>query len=85
MRQRSVQKKKCEVEIDGLEDFPLEIVGLTPDSIEKSGGHIKIPLELVPFLKVMKQPVLTRKMKSKYQDKWLLRVKKRKLKRRKRR
>jgi hypothetical protein len=81
MRPRTVQKeKKCDVEIDGLEDFPLEIVGLTPDSIERSGGHIKIPIELLPFLKIMKQPVMTRKMKSNYQNKWLLRVKRRKFK-----
>lgn len=85
MRQRIVQKeKKCDVEIDGLEDFPLEIVGLTPDSIERSGGHIKIPIELLPFLKIMKQPVSMRKMKARYQDKWLLRVKKRKLKKKRR-
>jgi hypothetical protein len=83
MHQRSAQKqKKYDVEIDGLEDFPLEVVGLTVDSIERSKGHIKIPIELVPFLKIMKRPASARKMKAREQCEYLLRVKKKKEKKR---
>jgi hypothetical protein len=102
MRARTIQKEKEKpaVKIDGLEDFPLELVGLTPDSIERSGGHIRIPLELLPFLKICRMPAVTRKKKAKEQHRYLLRLRagkvkphkdrknklprKRKLKRRKR-
>jgi hypothetical protein len=82
LRTRMIQKeKKPNVAIDGLEDFPLEVIGLTVDSVERSGGHIIIPLELVPFLKVCRMPAVTRKKKAREQ--YLLRVRrKRKLKRR---
>ena len=52
MKSRTTQEKKPKVNIDGLEDFDLSVVGLTVDSIERSGGHIVIPLELIPFLKI---------------------------------
>lgn len=73
---KTVQKeKKPVVKIDGLEDFPLKTVGLTEDSIEKSGGHIKIPLELIPFIKICRTPAVTRKKRAKIQHKYLLRAK----------
>ena len=82
MAQKSVlkktQKDRLAVKIDGLDDFLLETVGLTVDSIERSGGHIKIPLELIPFLKICRMPAVTRKKKAKQQQRYLLRVKKRK-------
>lgn len=60
--------------IDGLEDFPLEALGLTPESIEKSNGHIKIPIELLPYIKICKTPVLSRKQKAKTQYRYLLKL-----------
>jgi hypothetical protein len=74
MKQKLVQKEKQAL-IDGLEDFPLELLGLTVDSIEKSNGHIIIPIELLPYLKIHKQSVLTRNSRSKIQHKYLLRLK----------
>ena len=70
---KTVQKSR--VPIDGLEDFPLEVLGLTPESIERSNGHIKIPLELLPYLKICKTPVPTRKKKAQTQYRYLMRVK----------
>jgi hypothetical protein len=75
MRQRTIQKeKKPAVKIAGLGDFDLSIVGLTPDSIERSGGHIKIPIELIPFLKICKMPAVTRKKKADEQHRYLLKL-----------
>lgn len=70
-------KQKLEVEkvpIDGLEDFPLEILGLTPESIERSDGHIKIPVELLPFIKIVKTPRHLRRRRAKYKRDYLLRL-----------
>jgi hypothetical protein len=79
MKQRTVQKeKRLVVRIDGLEDFPLETVGLTVDSIERADGHVKIPIELIPFIKICRMPVVTRRKKAKDQRNYLLRVRKRK-------
>ena len=63
------------VPIDGLDEFPLEVLGLTPESIERSNGHIKIPAELLPYLKICKMPRTQRVQKTKYQQKYLLRLK----------
>jgi hypothetical protein len=77
MRQRTIQKeeKTPPVKIDGMEDFPFEVVGLTVESIERSGGHIKIPIELMPFLKICRMPAITRKKKANEQHRYLLRLK----------
>ena len=81
MKPRTTQKEKQPpVKIDGLEDFDLGVVGLTPDSIERSGGSIVIPLELVPFLKICKQPAVTRKQKAEEMNRWRLKVRKNKSK-----
>ena len=87
MKQKTVhkEKRKPDLKIDGLEDFPLETIGLTVDSIERSGGHIIIPIELMPFIKICRMPATTRKKKAEVQHSYLLRVKKRKLKSRKKR
>ena len=75
MRQRTIQKeKKTPVKIDGMEDFPFEVVGLTVDSIERSGGSIRIPIELLPFLKICKMPAITRKKKAEEQQRYLIRL-----------
>jgi hypothetical protein len=71
-RLETIQKER--VKIDGLDDFPLKLVGLTIDSIEKSGGHVKIPIELLPYIKICKMPVLARKQKAKTQFKYLLKL-----------
>lgn len=42
--------------INGLGEFPLEVLGLTPESIERSNGRIHIPVELLPYLKICKMP-----------------------------
>jgi hypothetical protein len=76
MRQQTIQKeRKPAVKIAGIEDFDLSVVGLTVESIEKSGGHVKIPLELIPFLKICKMPAVTRKKKAEEQNRYLLRLK----------
>jgi len=79
MKQKLLKRKtaqKCKtVDIDGLEDFPLETVGLTVDSIEKSNGSIVIPVELLPFLKIHRQPLMTRKKNAETQYRYLLRLK----------
>jgi|YelNatPaOPRAMG01_1025707.scaffolds.fasta_scaffold515159_1 hypothetical protein len=76
MKQKtSTIRKGRTVMIDGLEDFPLEILGLTPESIERSDGHIKIPVELLPYIKICKTPVISRKKKAEVQHKYLLRLK----------
>jgi hypothetical protein len=84
LRQRTVQKEKqLPVNIDGLEDFDLSVVGLTPDSIERSGGHIIIPLELMPFLKICKMPKVTRRKVAETKQRYVMRLKAGKVKPRK--
>jgi hypothetical protein len=71
-------KQKVEVEkvpIEGLDEFPLEILGLTPESIEKSDGHIKIPIELLPYIKIVRTPTHIRQKRAKYKRDYLLRLK----------
>ncbi|MEM2111352.1 MAG: hypothetical protein QXX08_05690 [Candidatus Bathyarchaeia archaeon] len=75
MKQKAVIKESKSVNIDGLQDFPLELLGLTPESIERSNGHIKIPIELLPYIKICKTPVINRKKKAEAQQKYLLRLK----------
>ena len=57
MRKQAALQKERSVEIDGLKDFPLEVLGLTPESIEMSNGHIIIPRELLPYIKICRMPV----------------------------
>jgi len=75
--QRAVaqEKEKKPLMIDGLEDFPLKLLGLSVDSIERSNGHIKVPVELLPYLRICKTPVLTRKIRAKIQHEYYLRLK----------
>ena len=80
MKQKVVQKETPAVKIEGLDDFPLETVGITVESIERSDGHVRIPIELMPFLKLCRMPAVTRKKKAEQQHRYLLRVKKRKRK-----
>jgi hypothetical protein len=75
MKSRTTQEKKPKVNIDGLEDFDLSVVGLTVDSIERSGGHIVIPLELIPFLKICKMPKVTRRKVADSKQRYALRLK----------
>jgi len=73
--------QKCNtVQIDGSEDFPFKTVGVTEDSIEKSNGSIVIPVELLPFLKLHRQPLVTRKKNAEVQYRYLLRLKAKKKK-----
>jgi hypothetical protein len=84
MKQRTVQKeKRLPVNIDGLEDFDLSVVGLTPDSIERSGGHIVVPVELIPFLKICKMPKVTRRKVAETKQRYVMRLKAGKVKPRK--
>jgi len=77
-----VPKQKLEetkkVEIEGLKEFPLDVLGLSPESIERSEGHIKIPIELLPFIKIVKTPPHIRKQRAKYKRDYELRLNARK-------
>jgi hypothetical protein len=72
-RTESVEKKKPMIE--GLEDFPLELLGLSVNSIERSGGHIKIPLELLPYLKICRLPRQIRNKIAEKQHRYYLSLK----------
>ncbi len=58
-----------------MEDFPLEILGLTPESIEMSKGHIMIPRELLPYIKICKMPVNLREKNTEKLQQYRLRLK----------
>ena len=84
LKRKNAQKVET-VHIEGAEDFPLETVGLNSDSIEKSNGSILIPVELLPFLKIHRQPLVTRKKNAEAQYRYLLRLKSKKKNSQKRR
>ena len=77
---RKSSQKFNTVQIDGSEDFPFQTVGVTEDSIEKSNGSVVIPIELLPFLKLHRQPSVTRKKNAEAQYRYLLRLKSKKKK-----
>ena len=62
------------VPIAGLEDFPLNVLGLSIESIERANGHIKIPVELLPYLKICKTPIVQRKRKAETQYRYVLKL-----------
>jgi len=68
------QRQELEIPIEGLEDFPLKILGLSIESIEKSKGHIKIPIELLPYLKIVRTPKHIREQRAKYKRDYELRL-----------
>jgi len=51
-------------ELDGIEDVPLRELGLSIESIERSEGHIKIPIELLAYIKFCKNPKIIRDHKT---------------------
>lgn len=61
--------------IDGLEDFPLDLLGLTPESIEESNGGIVIPRELLPYVKICKAPKVVRVQRADKAARYFLRLK----------
>jgi hypothetical protein len=74
MRQKMIQKER-KATIDGIEDFPLKSLGLKSNPIEKSDGHVIIPVELLPYLKIHKQTAMTRKNRLKIEHKYLSNLK----------
>ena len=75
--QKAVHKDT--VPLAGLESFPLEKLGLTVESIESSNRHILIPRELLPYLKLCKTTVTQREKGAIRHDRFLLRLKAKKL------
>ena len=75
MKQKMMEKEK-KATIDGIEDFPLKELGLKSNPVQKSDGHVIIPIELLPYLKIHKQTALTRRNRSKIQSKYLSNLKK---------
>lgn len=51
-------------ELDGIKEVPLNLLGLSIESIEASNGHIKIPRELIPYIKFCKHPKIVRDYKA---------------------
>ena len=72
-KQKTILEAKG-IQIEGLDDFPLEVLGLTAASIERSGGHIRIPIELIPYIKIVRAPKHIRDQRAKYKRDYLLRV-----------
>ena len=51
-------------ELNGLKDVPLNVLGLSIESIEASDKHIRIPKELIPYIKFCKHPKIIRDYKA---------------------
>lgn len=70
----TIQRRRRMPKIEGLKDFPLGLLGLTPESIERSNGGVVIPLELIPFIKVCKASKVVRVQRATDKQKFVLRL-----------
>jgi hypothetical protein len=72
---QAITVKKRKPMIEGLEDFPLHLLGLTPKSIEESNGHIILPKELLPYIKICRTPKAVREYHARLKREYELRLK----------
>lgn len=66
------------ITLDGLDSFPIQDLGLSKSSIKRVGDSVLIPLEILPFLKLLKKPKFIRKQETKERIARYHRAKKRK-------
>ena len=72
---QAITKTKRKPVIEGLEDFPLHLLGLTPKSIEESNGKIILPKELLPYVKICRTPKAVRDYHARLKREYELRLK----------
>lgn len=72
---QAITVKERKPTIEGLDEFPLHLLGLTPKSIEESNGKIILPKELLPYIKICKTPKAVRDYHARLKREYELKLK----------